>query len=87
MASPTRLCIDDRPQMSEIRKAALEPHGYSVKLASSSYEAIKTLEEASVAAVLLEYKLEGMDAEAVAFHIKQPFPRCPNESYGWLTNT
>jgi CheY-like chemotaxis protein len=77
MSSPTLLCIDDRPQMLQIRKAALEPHGYSVKLASSGYEAIKTLEEASVAAVLLEYKLEGMDAEAVALHVKQRFPKLP----------
>jgi CheY-like chemotaxis protein len=77
MASPTLLCVDDRPQMLEIRKAALEPHGYSVKLASNGYEAIKTLEKASVAAVLLEYKLEGMDAEAVAFHVKQRFPKLP----------
>ena len=39
--------------------------------------AIKTLEQASVAAVLLEYKVEGMDVEAVAFHIKQRFPSLP----------
>ena len=58
------LCIDDRPQMLELRKAALESQGYCVKLASSGYTAIKTLEEASVAAVLLEYKQEGMDAES-----------------------
>ena len=30
-----------------------------------------------MAAVLLEYKLEGMDAEAVACHIKQRFPNLP----------
>jgi hypothetical protein len=41
-----------------------------VKLASSGYSAIKTLEETSVAAVLLEYKQEGMDAEAIACDIK-----------------
>jgi CheY-like chemotaxis protein len=35
------------------------------------------LEEMSVAAVLLEYKTEGMDAEAVACHIKQRFPNLP----------
>ena len=35
------------------------------------------LEETSVAAVLLEYKLEGMDAEAVACHIKQRFSNLP----------
>ena len=77
MDSPTLLCIDDRPQMLELRKATLESQGYCVKLASSGYDAIKTLEQASVAAVLLEYKQEGMDAEAIAYHIKQRFPNLP----------
>jgi CheY-like chemotaxis protein len=77
MDSPTVLCIDDRPQVSELRKATLECHGYCVKIASSGYTAIKMLEETSVAAVLLEYKQEGMDAEAVACHIKQRFPNLP----------
>jgi CheY-like chemotaxis protein len=35
------------------------------------------LKETSIVAVLLEYKLEGMDAEAVACHIKQRFPNLP----------
>ena len=77
MESPTVLCIDDRPQVLELRKATLESHGYSVQMASSSYTAIKMLEQTSVAAVLLEYKLEGMDAEAVAYQIKQRFPNLP----------
>ncbi len=77
MDSPTLLCIDDRPQMLKLRKATLESQGYCVKLASSGYTAIKTLEETSVAAVLLEYKQEGIDAEAVACHIKQRFPSLP----------
>jgi CheY-like chemotaxis protein len=77
MGSPTLLCIDDLPQALELRKVTLESHGYCVKIASSSYAAIKMLEDASVAAVLLEYKLEGMDAEAVACHIKQRFPNVP----------
>ena len=38
---------------------------------------MKILEESSVAAVLLEYRLEGMDTEAVACHIKQQFPNLP----------
>ena len=77
MESPTVLCIDDRPHVLELRKATLESHGYCVKIASSGYTAMKMLEETSVAAVLLEYKLEGMDAEAVACHIKQLFPSLP----------
>ena len=47
------------------------------RLASNGYTALKTLEETSVAAVLLEYKQEGMDAEAVACHMKQRFPNLP----------
>jgi CheY-like chemotaxis protein len=63
--------------MLELRKATLESQGYRVKLASNGYAAIKTLEETPVAAVLLEYKQEGMDAEAIASHIKQRFPDLP----------
>jgi DNA-binding NtrC family response regulator len=74
---PFVLCIDDRPQALELRKSTLESHGFCVKLASSGYTAMKMLEETPVAAVLLEYKREGMDAEAVACHIKQRFPRLP----------
>jgi CheY-like chemotaxis protein len=74
---PTVLCIDDRPQVLELRKATLESHGYCTNIASNGHTALKMLDETSVAAVLLEYKLEGMDAEAVACHIKQRFPNLP----------
>jgi DNA-binding NtrC family response regulator len=77
LSSPIVLCIDNRSQVLELRKAALEPHDYCVKIAHSSYSAMRILDEAPVAAVLLEYTLEGMDAEAVAFHIKQRFPGLP----------
>ncbi len=77
MDSPTVLYIDDLPQALEHRKATLESHGYRVQIASSSYPALKMLEETPVAAVLLEYKHEGLDAEAVACHIKQRFPNLP----------
>ena len=77
MESLTLLCIDDLPQALQLCKATLESRGFSVKIASSGYPAMKTLEEMSVAAVLLEYKEEGMDAEAVACHVKQQFPNLP----------
>jgi hypothetical protein len=51
--------------------------GYCVKLASSGYTALKMLEETSVAAVLREYKQEGVQAEALACHIKKRFPNLP----------
>jgi CheY-like chemotaxis protein len=77
MDSPTVLCIDDRPPVLALRKATLESHGYTVNIAASGYTALKMLNETSVAAVLLEYRPEGMDAEAVACHIKQRFPNLP----------
>ena len=38
---------------------------------------MKMLDETSLAAVLLEYKEEGMDVEAAACYIKQRFPNLP----------
>jgi CheY-like chemotaxis protein len=77
MVSPIVLCIDERPQLLELRKATLEPFGYSVRTASTGTAALDTLQETPVGVVLLEYKLEGIDAEAVALHIKQRFPEVP----------
>jgi len=77
MPSPTLLYIDDLPQTLKLRKATLEAYGYCVKIALNGHTALKMLEEASVTAVLLEYKMEGMDAEAIACHIKQRFPKVP----------
>lgn len=77
MDFPIVLCVDDRPPALELRRATLESRGYRVKTASSAHTAMKILEETSVAAVLLEYKLEGMDTEAVACHIKRRFPTLP----------
>jgi len=77
MASATVLCIDDNPQLLELRKTTLESYGYCLEIASSGDAALNMLKKASVAAVLLEYKLEGMDAEAVACHLKQRFPDLP----------
>jgi len=77
MASPIVLCIDERPHVLELRKALLASHHFSVETALSGYAALKMLEATSVDAVLLEYKQEGMDAEAIAYQIKQQFPTLP----------
>ena len=77
MDSLTVLCIDDRPRVLDLRKAALESLGYRVKIASNGYTAMKILEERSAVALLLEYKQEGMDAEALTCLIKQRFPNLP----------
>jgi CheY-like chemotaxis protein len=77
MDSPIVLCIDDRPELLELRKAALESNGFCVETVSSGLAAIKMLEETSVDVVLLEYKQEGMDMEAIAYQLKQRFPNLP----------
>jgi len=77
MSSPVLLCVDDRRELLPLRKASLEQLGYSVVTATSASIAISVLENMVVAAVLVEYKLEGLDAEAVAHHIKQRFPNQP----------
>jgi CheY-like chemotaxis protein len=77
MDSALVLCIDDLPETLELRKNVLESHGYSVRIASSGLSAMRLLADSPVTAVLLEYKQEGMDAEAVAWHIKQRFPNLP----------
>ena len=74
---PILLCVDDRRELLPLRKESLERLGYSVVTATSAAAAIAVLEQMAVAAVLVEYKLEGMDAEAVAHHIKQRFPCQP----------
>ena len=71
------LCIDDRPPILQLRKTRLETRGYSVVTATNTAAAIAMLEKSAIAVVILEYKSEGMDAEAVAFHIKQRFPDQP----------
>ncbi len=74
---PSILCIDDREQMLAVRQANLTSVGYSVVVATSAAVGMKLLKEMPVDAVLLEYKKEGIDAEAVAFHIKGRFPNVP----------
>jgi CheY-like chemotaxis protein len=43
MDALTLLCIDDSPQLLELRKALLESHGYRVKTALSGHTAMKML--------------------------------------------
>jgi len=77
MLSGVILCIDDCLQILSLRREMLESHGYVVHTASTAYAGLKLLEELHIDLVLLEYKQEGIDAEAVALHIRQRHPRLP----------
>jgi CheY-like chemotaxis protein len=77
MSHPVLLCVDDQPELLRLRKAAFERLGCSVHVATTALAALAVLESTPIAAVLIEYKSEGMDTEAVAFHIKRRFPTQP----------
>jgi CheY-like chemotaxis protein len=75
MPQPTVLCVDDRPSLLQLRQAMLEDHGYTVVTATDAPTALAQLQSLAIAAVVLEYKSEGLDAEAVAWLIKRNFPQ------------
>jgi DNA-binding NtrC family response regulator len=77
MSPTTLLLVDDHPQILQHHKNRLEALGYSVVMVSSAASAISALENTPIAAVLLEFKFEGIDAEAVANHVKARFPTQP----------
>jgi DNA-binding NtrC family response regulator len=77
MRSPVLLVVDDRPQLLQVRKSNLETFGFSVVTATTVSAAIAVLGNIAIDAVLMEYKSEGMDSEAVAFHIRHRFPQQP----------
>jgi CheY-like chemotaxis protein len=77
MPQPTVLCVDDRPLLLQLRQAMLEDHGFTVVTANDAPTALAQLQTLAIAAVILEYKSAGMDAEAVAWLIKCKFPQQP----------
>ena len=77
MASAVVLCIDDQLPVLELRKTQLESVGFSVATAHNAVEGIRLMDELPIVAVVLEYKSEGMDARAVAFHMRHKAPRLP----------
>jgi len=77
LASAVVLCIDDQLPALELRKTELESFGFSVAIAHSVLEGMRLLDELPVVAVVLEYKFEGIDTQAVAFHIRHKRPKLP----------
>lgn len=77
MKRSTLLLVDDRPHMLEFLKQSLELFGYSVVVANSAPAALSALEKIPVSAVLVEYRSEGIDAEAFALHVKQRYSAQP----------
>ncbi len=77
MASAVVLCIDDQHPVLELRKTQLESVGFSVAIAHNAVEGIRLIKRLPVVAIVIEYKSEGMDARAIAFHVRHTAPNVP----------
>jgi CheY-like chemotaxis protein len=74
----TILCIDDEPEVLELREQLLEMHGFLVLTASSGAEGLQLLSEGqTVDLVLLDYVMPGMSGNQIAEELKHLYPRVP----------
>jgi CheY-like chemotaxis protein len=67
---PTILCIDDEWNQLTGYKALLENTGYRVLAATSGGEGLEMFYAHSVDAVVLDYRMPGMDGDLVAKRMK-----------------
>lgn len=75
--APIVLCIDDHEPSLVIRRALLESKGYRVLTAINGAMGLRLLAENAVDAIVVDYKMEGMDGLAVARIVKQRMPLVP----------
>jgi len=75
--SKTILAVDDNPDILKVIKAQLEFAGYAVMCEESGEEALETIKNSSVFAVLLDLGLPGMDGFEVLQNIKRIKPALP----------
>jgi len=68
------LCIDDHRQGLHARRLVLEAAGYDVITASSGRIGLRLLGRHPVRVVILDYRMPGMDGEAVARKIRRTHP-------------
>jgi CheY-like chemotaxis protein len=73
----TILCIDDEPDLSQVRKYLLESRGYEVIDARSGEEGIRLFQFQKVDLVIVDYWMAGMNGLAVARRVKKLNPAVP----------
>jgi CheY-like chemotaxis protein len=74
---PKILCIDDQQEGLVIRKALLEAKGYSVLTAADGKTGIKLARTRHPDAVVLDWRMPGMDGGQVAKFLKAKHPALP----------
>jgi DNA-binding response OmpR family regulator len=73
----TILCIDDELKLLELYTAVLESNGYKVLTAPDGATGIALTRKHSIDAVLLDFKMPGMDGNQVAHVLMKEQPTLP----------
>ena len=77
LAKPLLLCIEDESIQLLIRKKVLEQDGYSVIGVTQAADALTTLREAPVCAVIADHMLQGTTGTELAKEMKKIKPDVP----------
>jgi len=77
LAKPLILCIEDEPIPLLIRKKVLEQDGYSVVGVTTAADALRTLREAPVCAIIADHMLQGTTGTELAKEMKKIKPDVP----------
>ena len=77
LAKPLILCIEDEPIHLTLRKKVLERDGYNVIGVTTAADALKTLSEAPVCAVIADHMLQGTTGTKLAKEMKKIKPNVP----------
>jgi CheY-like chemotaxis protein len=71
------LLVDDNPTLLAMLQLRLEHNGYAVETAGNGREALAKVAQANYDAVLLDYRMPGIDGLAVLQHIRAHYPSLP----------
>jgi len=74
---PSILCIEDSPTYLVLRKKVLEREGYEVIGVTTADEALKSLREFPVCAIIADHMLEGTTGAELAREMKKIKPNVP----------
>jgi CheY-like chemotaxis protein len=74
---PTVLVVDDEPNVRELRRVLLERFGYRAIVAASGQQALEIFRSTVVDAVILDYRMPGMDGVQTAREIRSLDPVIP----------
>ena len=73
----TVLCVDDHADELALRRALLESRGFRVLTATEGFAAVELALREPVSLVVLDYRMDAMDGEAVAKVLRANKPGLP----------